>query len=207
MLKRLLGSAAAIAMLSTVSFAQSTDTNQMTPQAQPEPPAQTSTVFQYPPEVTPKVPADQNFSAVEGKVLASGVIGQPVYDGSGNEANRIGDINDIVIGQNGVAQAAVIGVGGFLGIGEKDVAVGFDRLQLATQADGDRWFVASGVSKEELNRAPAFERSEMYTGGIADPDKANRNKQDETMPGNTTDGTKEGNPAAPAPATPNPSAQ
>jgi len=200
MFKTFLGSAAAIAMLSTVSFAQSTNQTQ-TPQAQPEPPAQLSEVFKYPPEVAPKVPADQNFGAVEGKVLASGVIGQPVYDGPANDAQRIGDINDIVIGENGVAQAAVIGVGGFLGIGEKDVAVGFDRLQLATQADGDRWFVASGVSKEQLNQAPTFERSEMYTGGIADPGKAARNKQDETMPSNTTEGTKEGNPAAPAPAT------
>ncbi|KXF79143.1 hypothetical protein ATN84_05275 [Paramesorhizobium deserti] len=203
MLTKLLGSAAAIAMLSTVSFAQSTDT--LTPQAQPEPPAQTREVFQYPPEVAPKVDPNQNFSAVEGQVLASGVIGTGVFAGPENDAQRIGNINDIIIGQNGVAEAVVIGVGGFLGIGEKNVAVGFDRLDLATQGDGDRWFVAK-VTKEQLEQAPAFERSEMFTGGIADPDKANKNQQDETMPGNTPE---ESSPAAPAPAptTPNPSAQ
>ncbi|GGA90095.1 hypothetical protein GCM10011491_17500 [Brucella endophytica] len=168
MLTRLLGTTAAVAMLSTAAFAQTTG---QTPQVQ-DTPAQTSDVFTYPPEVAPKAtPDSNNVNAATGKVLASGVIGQAVYDGAGSDANRIGDINDIVIGENGVAQAAVIGVGGFLGVGQKDVAVSFDRLDLATKPDGDRWFVTD-LSKDDLNKAPAFERSELYTGGIVKDNRA-----------------------------------
>ncbi|RCS25120.1 PRC-barrel domain containing protein [Phyllobacterium salinisoli] len=207
MLKKLLGSAAALAMLSSVSFAQGTD--QTTPQAQPEPPAQTRDLFQYPPELAPKVDPNQNFTAVDGQVIASGVIGTGVYTGPDQNAQKIGDVKDIIIGPNGVAQAAVIGVGGFLGIGEKNVAVGFDRLDLATKDDGERWFV-SDVTKEQLDQAPAFETSEQFTGGIADPGKATE-KQGE-MPANNTMGTDnntmgnspETSPATPAPATPAP---
>ncbi|WP_420960479.1 PRC-barrel domain-containing protein [Brucella sp. IR073] len=169
MLTRLLGTTAAVAMLSTAAFAQTTG---QAPQLQDSAPAQTSDVFTYPPEVAPKVtPDNNNVNAATGKVLASGVIGQAVYDGPGSDANRIGDISDIVIGENGVAQAAVIGVGGFLGVGQKDVAVSFDHLDLATQSNGDRWFVTD-LSKDDLNKAPAFERSELYTGGIVKDNKA-----------------------------------
>ncbi|PYE86352.1 PRC-barrel domain-containing protein [Phyllobacterium leguminum] len=169
MLTRLLGTTAAIAMLSTASFAQTTE---QAPQLQETPPAQTSDLFTYPTEIAPKIaPGTQNLSAANGKVLASGMIGQAVYDGPTSDAQRIGEINDIVIGENGVAQAAVIGVGGFLGVGQKDVAVGLDHLGLATRPNGEQWLVAD-VSKDDLNNAPAFERSQLFTRGILNQNRA-----------------------------------
>ena len=63
--------------------------------------------------------------------LASKWIGQTIY----NQADEnVGDVNDLVIGQNGQIDAVVIGVGGFLGIGEKNVAVPFTAIQAATDA-------------------------------------------------------------------------
>lgn len=59
-------------------------------------------------------------------VMASDLIGTKVV-GSNNES--IGDINDVIMGRNGQIMAAVVGVGGFLGIGEKDVAVPFNALE------------------------------------------------------------------------------
>ena len=47
-----------------------------------------------------------------------------VYNAQGKS---IGDLNDVLVGPDGKIQALVIGVGGFLGLGEKNVA---DRLQL-----------------------------------------------------------------------------
>ena len=67
----------------------------------------------------------------------SDLEGKPVY---GSDGNSIGDINDVLVSQNGSVNAVVIGVGGFLGIGEKDVAVNMSALQLgpgATQADAN----------------------------------------------------------------------
>ena len=59
-------------------------------------------------------------------VMASSLIGTRVV-GSNNES--IGDINDVIMDRNGQIMAAVVGVGGFLGIGEKDVAVPFNALE------------------------------------------------------------------------------
>jgi len=59
---------------------------------------------------------------------ASKLIGVNVY---GADNARIGDINEILVDRNGNAKAVVIGVGGFLGIGEKNVAVAYSALEWA----------------------------------------------------------------------------
>ena len=64
------------------------------------------------------------------QMLASELIGTKVISAN-NES--IGDINDVIVDRNGQAVAAVVGVGGFLGIGEKDVAVPFKSLEFATR--------------------------------------------------------------------------
>ncbi|TIX61136.1 MAG: PRC-barrel domain containing protein, partial [Mesorhizobium sp.] len=51
--------------------------------------------------------------------LATNIIGESVYNGTADDAQNIGDVNDIVLTKDGKAEALVIGVGGFLGIGEK----------------------------------------------------------------------------------------
>jgi sporulation protein YlmC with PRC-barrel domain len=63
------------------------------------------------------------------QIMASKLIGTRVVS-SNNES--IGDINDVIVDRNGQAVAAVVGVGGFLGIGEKDVAVPFNTLEFAS---------------------------------------------------------------------------
>jgi sporulation protein YlmC with PRC-barrel domain len=61
---------------------------------------------------------------------ASKFMGVDIY-GTNNE--KIGDVKDIVLDHQGVIQAVVIGVGGFLGIGEKNVAVPFKSVDWSTQ--------------------------------------------------------------------------
>ncbi|MCX7303842.1 MAG: PRC-barrel domain-containing protein [Hyphomicrobiales bacterium] len=107
----------------------------------------------------PQEPAMQTQGAVvapDGH-LATQIIGETVYNGTGDDAQHIGDVNDIVIGANGNIEAVVIGVGGFLGIGEKNVAVDFAQLDWA-EKDGDRWLVAP-TTKEQLEQQAAFDRS------------------------------------------------
>ncbi len=62
------------------------------------------------------------------QIMASELIGTRVVSAN-NES--IGDINDVIVDRNGQVMAAVVGVGGFLGIGEKDVAVPFNSLEFA----------------------------------------------------------------------------
>jgi hypothetical protein len=68
--------------------------------------------------------------AQSGQWRASKLVGVDVY-GQNNE--KIGDIKEVLVDKSGAAKAAVIGVGGFLGIGEKDVAVPFNALQWSDQ--------------------------------------------------------------------------
>jgi sporulation protein YlmC with PRC-barrel domain len=57
---------------------------------------------------------------------ASKFVGVDIY---GTDNAKIGDVNEVLLDASGNAQAVVIGVGGFLGIGEKNVAVPFTSVQ------------------------------------------------------------------------------
>ncbi len=66
----------------------------------------------------------------EGEWRASKLAGVAVY----NDANeKIGDINDIILDRSGKVANVVLGVGGFLGLGEHNVAVAFDKLTWVDQ--------------------------------------------------------------------------
>lgn len=76
---------------------------------------------------------------------------QNVYDPSDN---KIGDIKDVLIDKSGQIKALVIGVGGFLGAGEKDVAVPFNAVK-SSQKDNKSYLVMN-ANKEELKNARGF---------------------------------------------------
>jgi len=89
--------------------------------------------------------------------LASNMIGKTVMTGETEDAEAIGDINDVIIGRDGNVRAIIVGVGGFLGIAEKEVAVEMDRLNFVTKSD-DQFMIVSDVSRDELDQATTFER-------------------------------------------------
>lgn len=68
---------------------------------------------------------------------------------------KIGTIKDLLISQDGRVQAAVLSVGRFLGLGEKDIAVPMSAVEIEKRPDGSR--VTIDVVKETLQSAPAFE--------------------------------------------------
>jgi sporulation protein YlmC with PRC-barrel domain len=86
-----------------------------------------------------------------GEWLASRMIGVKVENSSGE---ALGDVNDLILGQNGEVVGAVIGVGGFLGMGEKNVAVPYSAVS-TTQKD-DATVVLLAATKEELQAAPDY---------------------------------------------------
>lgn len=88
----------------------------------------------------------------DNELLASKLMGATVY-GPGDE--NLGDINDVIIAKEGGIHAVVVGVGGFLGMGEKNVAVAFNQIEPSTDADGNVKLVLH-ASKEELDSAPQY---------------------------------------------------
>ncbi|RUZ91257.1 PRC-barrel domain containing protein, partial [Mesorhizobium sp. M7A.F.Ca.US.003.02.2.1] len=110
---------------------------------------------------TAQKPVDMNAASAEPVKradgnLATNIIGENVYNGTGDDAQNIGDVNDIVLTKDGKAQYLVIGVGGFLGLGAKNVTYDFSKAQWA-EKNGDRWLVAQ-TTKEELQAQPDFNR-------------------------------------------------
>ncbi|MEM5473122.1 PRC-barrel domain-containing protein [Hoeflea sp. AS60] len=108
---------------------------------------------------------DVNVQVHTGDNLASKLIGSSVYGSSAEDAEMIGDINDIVITPEGEVAAVIVGVGGFLGIGEKDVSVSYDTIDWV-ERDNDRWLVAN-MTREQLEAAPAFDRNALYADRTA----------------------------------------
>ncbi len=101
--------------------------------------------------------ASGEFPATVGpdQYLTQNIMGQTVYSGPGDDAENIGDINDLVLASSGKVEAGIIGVGGFLGIGEKDVAVPFNQFQMSRDQD-NKVRVALSASKDQLKQAPSF---------------------------------------------------
>jgi sporulation protein YlmC with PRC-barrel domain len=87
-----------------------------------------------------------------GVVLVNSLLGDEVRNSAGE---KLGKIDDIGFDEHGRISTAVIGVGGFLGLGEKYVAVPFSALKAANE--GGKTIFRLEVSKEALKDAPKFE--------------------------------------------------
>jgi hypothetical protein len=96
------------------------------------------------------------YTIVDSDMLTSRIINMPVYNGTANDAQQVGTINDLILNQSGEVVAVVIGVGGFLGLGEKQVAVDFSALQFTVAADNTERYILD-TTAEELTQAPDFQ--------------------------------------------------
>jgi hypothetical protein len=108
-------------------------------------------------DVTKPEPWDisAGYTAADTDNLATRLIGQSVFSSTGDDAEDIGKVTDLVFDENGQLTAAIIGVGGFLGIGEKSVAVDFQSLEFTVAADNtERWVLPT--TKDALTAAPEF---------------------------------------------------
>jgi sporulation protein YlmC with PRC-barrel domain len=88
---------------------------------------------------------------------------QSVYDPSDK---KIGDIKDVLIDKAGQIKALMISVGGFLGAGEKDVAVPFNAVQSTTK--NNKTYLTMNASKDELKNAVGFNYDSSTTKWVAE---------------------------------------
>jgi len=91
-----------------------------------------------------------------GEWMAHVFFGAKVQNAAGEV---IGDINDLVFNRAGQIKVVVLGVGGLLGVGEKDVAVPYSALSFKAGPDGARIIVVA-LSLDELKLAPVFKATE-----------------------------------------------
>jgi sporulation protein YlmC with PRC-barrel domain len=88
---------------------------------------------------------------------------QDVYDQSNS---KIGKIDDVLVGQNGQVSALIVGVGGVLGAGEKDVAVDFSAVK-QTMKD-NKVYLTMNTTKDALKSAPGFKYDSNKTAWLPD---------------------------------------
>lgn len=135
--------------------------------------------------LTPPTVLSQGYAASGQDVLVTRLLGETVFSSVEDSAEQIGTVTDMVITSGLGISAVVISVGGFLGVGEKDVAVDFAQLEWAQRDDGSRrWVLAT--TADALAAAPAFawSDSEAMTGETAlTPDE----EQEQLVEGNPND--------------------
>ena len=134
---RLASTAILLALATTVASAQ-------TPQSAPR---QTGPAA----DILRSVPADS--------VTVTHWYKQNVYDPSDS---KIGEIMDVLVDREGRATALILGVGGFLGAGEKDVAVPFNAVR-ATTKNNNKWYLVMNSTKDALKNAKGlkYDRNAM----------------------------------------------
>jgi hypothetical protein len=115
--------------------------------------------------------------------------GKAVY---GTDGESIGEINDVLVSQDGSVNAVIIGVGGFLGIGEKDVAVDMTALELgpgATQAEADQAASTMNNDVSAETTAATDTTATAPAAGTATTGTGTAMTNDTAATGNTTTGT------------------
>jgi len=133
--------------------------------------------------------SDQAFDPVM-NINASDMIGMRVYASETSietgatviangetEWDDIGEINEILLTRQGDVQSVIVGVGGFLGIGEKDVAVNMGDLRFVNEeGETDDFFLVINATKVGVQDAPAYEYNQltntMGDAGDMDADSA-----------------------------------
>lgn len=144
------------ALMATAALAESTGADKATPpqapqatQAQPAGPA-------------PK-PGDVVTQQAQDEWRASKLIGVDVY---GADNKKIGSIKEVMINHDGSAKSVVIGMGGFLGIGEKNIAVPFTALQWKTESREVAAGGAAATSPAGSTGGMTASNSADSTGGL-----------------------------------------
>ena len=92
---------------------------------------------------------------------------QNVYDPN---QQKIGEIMDVLVNPSGQIDAAIVGVGGFLGAGEKDVAVTFNAIK-ATKKN-DKTYLTLDTMKDALKNAPGFKYDRQTTSWVPEGNKS-----------------------------------
>jgi hypothetical protein len=89
-----------------------------------------------------------------GGVLVSTYFDRGMHTRTGE---KLGSISDLIVAPDGTIAAALVGVGGFLGIGEKEVAVPFSSIEVQRNGNDVRFVI--DTTKEALKAAPSFEET------------------------------------------------
>lgn len=123
-------------------------------------------------------------SSMAGKWRTSKLMGVDIY-GPNNE--EVGEVNEVIVSRDGKITHVAISVGGFLGIGAKDVAVPFEQVTWSDQPPASSSAARTDASRNTAANAPARPAGAPAASGTANPNAAaNNNAVAPGAPGRTT---------------------
>jgi len=100
------------------------------------------------------VPNTQTLTSIPpNSTTVSNYYKQDVYDPSNK---KIGAVSDVLVDGQGKVTALIVGVGGLMGAGEKDVAIPFGSVRLTT-IDNNKWRLVMNTTSDTLKNAPGYE--------------------------------------------------
>jgi len=102
---------------------------------------------------------------------SSSIVGRAVTNTQGE---KLGDVEDLLMDASGRVQQIVLGVGGFLGLGEKHVAIDFDKLVIKPQTDGTMALAVTMAAQEIRDAAPWVGRARHGVNRLDGPSPALR---------------------------------
>jgi sporulation protein YlmC with PRC-barrel domain len=106
----------------------------------------------------PAVESTGDFNKV-GEMAGSAIIGAKVRD---TNKESIGSIQDIYLDDSGKVKVVIVSVGGFLGVGAKDVAVKWDDIKFGK--DGKSLSLTTSLNKDALKEMPDYKRASEARG-------------------------------------------
>jgi sporulation protein YlmC with PRC-barrel domain len=149
-MKKIVSAAALTLLASTATFAQ-----QPAPLSPPASTQQTGMSPSSTATLMATVPGDC--------VTVTNYYKQNVYDPSDS---KIGEIADVLINKEGRITAVIISVGGFLGMGENDVAAPFEAIRMTEK--GDKAYLVLNTTKETLKNAHGYKYDRNTTKWVSD---------------------------------------
>ncbi len=96
--------------------------------------------------------------SANGNMSASAIIGADVRNG---RDETIGKVQDIFVGKDGAIKGVIVGVGGFLGVGEHNVMLSWDKVQLREDTDHDGLIITTDATKDSLKSMPEYKQSSL----------------------------------------------
>jgi hypothetical protein len=185
MLKKLLVTTALSGLMLSSALAQAPS-----PSSPSSPPSASSSDTPKPSADTPKSSASSSGGSASASAITTQKPDQMLVsnlkgvDVQGSDDKKIGDISDILVSKDGKVEAYLISIGGFLGVGAKEVALPPSSLQL-TQ-DNNTWKAKVSMNKDQLAQAPDFQRhSDRSTTTGASSAGSGASSSSSTAPRNT----------------------
>ena len=100
--------------------------------------------------------------------LSSNVVGLDVYN---NDNKNVGQIKDVAWNQHDHAQAYIVSVGGFLGVGTHYVAVNPQDVKISYNDSDKKWHAAMNATADQLKAAPEFKYAPLEREQVVIPIK------------------------------------